>query len=155
MLRNITQMINFANTKDDRYLKFLLPMQSMTEDTTVRRKMVKKQGTLDMFVHWIIIIVIIKQYFSLKYLFNIIQFITKVIKIQWLCTSPVSVFKPFPPPFSLISPDFRSFAYLNKPANCPFRPQGWPVYTSFTVYTKCSIFLLFIEMFWPSGLYQG
>jgi hypothetical protein len=25
MLRNITHMINFANTKDDRYLKFLLP----------------------------------------------------------------------------------------------------------------------------------
>jgi hypothetical protein len=50
MLRNITHMINFANTKDDRYLKFLLPMQSMTEDTIVRRKMVKKQGTLDMFV---------------------------------------------------------------------------------------------------------
>ena len=43
-------MINFANTKDDRYLKFLLPMQSMTEDTIVRQKMVKKQGTLDMFV---------------------------------------------------------------------------------------------------------
>ena len=42
MLRNITHMINFANTKDDRYLKFLLPMQSMTEDTIVRRKMVKK-----------------------------------------------------------------------------------------------------------------
>jgi hypothetical protein len=63
----------------DRYLKFLLPMQSMTEDTIVRQKMVKKQGTLDMFVRWIIIIVIIKQYFSLKYLFNIIQFITKVI----------------------------------------------------------------------------
>ena len=42
MLRNITHMINFANTKDDRYLKFLLPMQSMTEDTIVRRKMEKK-----------------------------------------------------------------------------------------------------------------
>jgi hypothetical protein len=42
MLRNITHMINFANTKDDRYLKFLLPMQSMTEDTIVRRKMLKK-----------------------------------------------------------------------------------------------------------------
>jgi hypothetical protein len=50
MLRNITHMINFANTKDDRYLKFLLPMQSITEDNIVRRKMVKKQGTLDMFV---------------------------------------------------------------------------------------------------------
>jgi hypothetical protein len=50
MLRNITHMINFANTKDDSYLKFLLPMQSMTEDNIVRRKMVKKQGTLDMFV---------------------------------------------------------------------------------------------------------
>lgn len=46
MLRNITHMINFANTKDDRYLKFLLPMQSMTEDTIVRQKMVKKQGNL-------------------------------------------------------------------------------------------------------------
>ena len=109
-------MINFVNSKDDRYLKFLLLMQSMTEDTIVRQKMVKKQGTLDMFVRWIIIIVIIKQYFSLKYLFNIIQFIIKVIIIQWLCASPVSVVKPFPPPFSLISPDFRSFAYLNKPA---------------------------------------
>jgi hypothetical protein len=43
--------------------------------------------------------VIIKQYFSLKYLFNIIQFITKVIKIQWLCASLVSVVKPFPPLF--------------------------------------------------------
>ena len=42
MLRNITYMINFANTKDDRYLKFLLPMQSLTEDNIVRRKMVKK-----------------------------------------------------------------------------------------------------------------
>jgi hypothetical protein len=51
-LRNITHMINFANTKDDRYLKFLLPMQSMTEDTIVRRKMVKKtQGTLDSHFH--------------------------------------------------------------------------------------------------------
>ena len=50
MLRNIAHMINFANTKDDGYLKFLLPMQSMTEDNIVRRKMVKKQGTLDMFV---------------------------------------------------------------------------------------------------------
>jgi hypothetical protein len=49
-------MINFANTKDDRYLKFLLPMQSMTENTIVRRKMVKNE-TLDMFVRWIIIIV--------------------------------------------------------------------------------------------------
>ena len=116
MLRNITHMINFANTKDDRYLKFLLPMQSMTEDTIVRQKMVKKQGTLDMFVRWIIIIVIIKQYFSLKYLFNIIQFIIKVIKIQWLCVSMVSVVKPFPPPFSLISPDFRSLhIWINRP----------------------------------------
>jgi hypothetical protein len=49
MLRNITHMINFANTKDDRYLKFLLLMQSMTENTIVRRKMVKNE-TLDMFV---------------------------------------------------------------------------------------------------------
>jgi hypothetical protein len=56
MLRNITHMINFANTKDDRYLKFLLPMQSMTQNTIVRRKMVKNE-TLDMFVRWIIIIV--------------------------------------------------------------------------------------------------
>ena len=46
MLRNITHMINFANTKDDRYLKFLLPMQSMTEDTIVRRKMVKNKEHL-------------------------------------------------------------------------------------------------------------
>ena len=56
MRRNITHMINFANTKDDRYLKFLLPMQSMTQNTIVRRKMVKNE-TLDMFVRWIIIIV--------------------------------------------------------------------------------------------------
>ena len=42
MLRNITHMINFGNTKDNHDLKFLLPMQSMTEDTIVRRKMVKK-----------------------------------------------------------------------------------------------------------------
>jgi hypothetical protein len=46
MLRNITHMINFANTKDDRYLKFLLPMQSMTEDTIMRRKMVKNKEHL-------------------------------------------------------------------------------------------------------------
>ena len=117
MLRNITHMINFANTKDDCYLKFLLPMQSM------RRTMVKKtRNTCYVCLLNYYYCVIIKQYFSLKYLFNIIQFITKVIKIQWLCASLVSVVKPFPPPFSVISPDFRSFAYLNTPANCPFRP---------------------------------
>lgn len=49
MLRNITHMINFAITKDDLYFKFLIPMQSITEDTIVRRKMVKK-GTLDMLI---------------------------------------------------------------------------------------------------------
>jgi hypothetical protein len=100
MLRNITHMINFANTKDDCYLKFLLPMQSMTEDTIVRRTMVKKtRNTCYVCLLNYYYCVIIKQYFSLKYLFNIIQFITKVIKIQWLCASLVSVVKPFPPPF--------------------------------------------------------
>ena len=50
MLRNITHMINFANTKDDRYLKFLLPMQSMTGHHRETKNGKKKQGTLDMFV---------------------------------------------------------------------------------------------------------
>jgi hypothetical protein len=30
-----------------------------------------------------LLLLLLKQYFSLKYLFNIIQFISKVIKIQW------------------------------------------------------------------------
>ena len=99
MLRNITHMINFANTKDDHYLKFLLPMQSMTEDTIVRRKMVKnKEHLICLSIE--LLLLLLKQYFSLKYLFNIIQFITKVIKIQWLCASLVSIVKNLShPPF--------------------------------------------------------
>ena len=49
MFKKIKHMINFSNAKDDRFLKFLMPMKSMTEDTIVRKKMSKKQGTLDNF----------------------------------------------------------------------------------------------------------
>ncbi|XP_063410388.1 tigger transposable element-derived protein 6-like, partial [Mytilus trossulus] len=50
VLKNIRYMINFSNLKDDRILKFLMPMKTMIEDTIVRSKMVKKQGTLELFM---------------------------------------------------------------------------------------------------------
>jgi hypothetical protein len=123
MLRNITHMINFANTKDDCYLKFLLPMQSMTEDTIVRRKMLKKnkehliclsvESLLLCHNKTIVFIKVFIQYYTIYYKSNqntMFVYITGVRR------------QTFPTPCSLISPDLRSFAYLNKPANCPFRP---------------------------------
>ncbi|CAC5356722.1 unnamed protein product [Mytilus coruscus] len=50
VLKNIKYMIRFSNLKDDRILKFLMPKKTMIEDTILRSKMVKKQGTLHMFM---------------------------------------------------------------------------------------------------------
>ena len=50
MLEKIKHLINFSNEKDNRFLQFLMPMKSMTEDIIVRKKMSKKQGTLDNFL---------------------------------------------------------------------------------------------------------
>lgn len=43
---NVNCMISFANAKDDRFFQFLMPFMSMTEDNTVRSKMVKRKDTL-------------------------------------------------------------------------------------------------------------
>jgi hypothetical protein len=43
-------MINFSNSKDDSFLTFLQPMKAMAEDAIIRKKMAKKQVTLDQFM---------------------------------------------------------------------------------------------------------
>lgn len=43
-------MINFANLKDDRILKFRMPIKTMIGNTNVESLVVKKQETLDIFM---------------------------------------------------------------------------------------------------------
>jgi len=50
ILERTNHMINFSNSKDDRFLTFLQPMKAMAEDAIIRKKMAKKQVTLDQFM---------------------------------------------------------------------------------------------------------
>jgi hypothetical protein len=50
ILEHKNHMINFSNSKDDSFLTFLQPMKAMAEDAIIRKKMAKKQVTLDQFM---------------------------------------------------------------------------------------------------------